>query len=72
MTRRTEEQKAARIRAEMIVLRRLSTSRIARITTTCPLCHAPLEAFVLSRGTRGEVERSRGRCSTPACLEWTS
>lgn len=70
MSRRTEEEKARRISAEVRLLSRLNRSDADDLNCTCPLCHGTVSLHVIRRDVRGHVEQSRGACSTSDCLEW--
>lgn len=68
----TQEEKAARIRAEMQLVGRLSRSGATTAAYACPLCRGEVTVTITCRDAKGRAESTRGKCSTRGCLEWFS
>lgn len=66
----TQEEKAARIRAEMQLIGRLSRSGAKATTYTCPLCGGEVTVRVTRLDAMGRVDHTHGICSSKGCLEW--
>lgn len=70
MSQRTDAEKAKRISAEVRLFSHLNRCGSDELKCTCPLCSGEVAMRVVTRDSRGLVEKSRGCCSTPYCLEW--